>query len=329
MDTPARTRKLEKQREARVTENALVPANLYEEYGTGLEDLDPNEVQVPRIKVDHPNAVFKDGITGDEFPALDGVLLGMVMQRTMWRRDYNGENDARPQCKSNDAAIGFPNMDSSNQDDHFPWNEAVGINAATLEKDEHGRLTIPCAACPFSKWTGTRQKPKPPRCSEIHSYPVMYRSEDGGEIDRAGIVSFKGSGIRPSKQFLKSFAAAKRAVYTSEVRVTLRPEQNGMIRYAVPEFSRTGSVPESEWKAYAEELKGLREILREPPRFSGDENNVAAGAAVTIPTPAPAAAYTPPTPRTSPEVAPTSGGSLINQAAAPVAPVVEEEELPF
>lgn len=311
-----------------MTENALVPSSVYEEYGTGLEDLDPNEVQVPRIKIDHPNAVFVDSITGEEFPKLEGVFLGMVKQRTMWRKDYNGEADARPQCKSNDAATGFPNMDSSNSDDHFPWADAPMLNAAAMERDEHGRVTIPCEACPFSKWTGTRQKPKPPRCSELHAYPVMYASEDGGDIDRAGIVTFKGSGIRPSKAFLKGFAAAKRAVYTSTASVTLKPEQNGMIRYAVPVFSKGAAVPEKDWPTYGEELRGLREVLREPPRpYTDEDRATAAGAATTIPAPA-QPVYTP-QPQAAP--APQATGSVVNQASGPVAPPpsVEEEELPF
>lgn len=289
---------------------------------TGLEDLDPNEVQIPRIKIVHPHAVFQDGITGEEFPVLNGVLLGMVMQRTMWPKEV--QSDTRPMCKSNDAALGYPNMDSSNTDDHFPWNEAVGLNPTQMEKDAAGRVMIPCAACPFSKWTGTKQKPKPPRCAEVHTYPVMYSSEEGGPIDRAGIVSFKGSGIRPSKAFLKGFAAAKRAVYTSYASIKLRQEERGMVKYAVPEFSKGGSVPEAEWPAYQEELKGLREFLREAPRSNSDDAPVA-GSAGAMQAPTQPVYTTPPAPRTSPEMT----GSLINQAAAPVAPVVEEEELPF
>lgn len=312
-----------------MTEN--LPATVTDEYGTGLEDLDPNEVQIPRIKVDHPNAVFKDGITGEEFPEIHGVLLGMVKQRIKWHPALE-QREAKPQCKSNDAVMGYPNMEGPDSDDKFPWLES-GMNPGDMPRDEVGRITIPCATCPFQQWGGTKLKPKPPPCSELHTFPVMYSIEENGAIDRAGIVTFKGSGIKPSKAYMAGFARSKRPLYSAYTKIKLALNTRGMVKFSIPELSKTGEVAIEEQPKYGEELKGLREFLRQPPRSATED--APAGSAGTLPMPSVA-----PVPTSAPTVpaatqpAPAAPSSVIDAVATPAsaAPPVEtpdDDDLPF
>lgn len=314
-----------------------LPARITEEYGTGLEDADPNQISVPRLKIDHPNGVFKDGLTGDEFAKLDGVFLGMIRQRVFFTSTME-ERDVKPRCKSNDAEHGFPNMEGPDPDDKYPWHETK-LDPNLMPRDEHKRVMVPCKACPFSQWTGTRAKPIPPKCGELHSYPVMYSSTEGGPIDRAGIVQFKGSGVKPSNTFLKGFMMSKRPVYSSTSAVELEVKKRGMVMYSVPKFTRGEPIPEDEWEEYAQELHGLRELLRQPPRPADDEEAPPAGAAMNIPAPPPAAqpaAPHIPAQRTAPPAAPAAPAtpaSVIDAASGNVpqsAPVeVDEDDLPF
>lgn len=319
-----------------MTEN--LPATITEEYGTGLEDLDPNEVAVPRLKIDHANALFKDGITGEEFAKLSGVFLGMVKQRIFWNRQV--EENAKPRCKSNDAAVGYPNMTGPNQEDMFPWAES-GLDPNAMPKDEHGRVTIPCANCPFAQWGGTRQKPKPPPCNELHTYPVMFASQEGGPIDRAGIVQFKGSGIQASKGFLRGFNLAKKPLYSATAEVTLTTNKRGMVVYSTPEFRKTGEVPVDEWREYAMELSGLREFLRQPPRPADEELSQVPGSvgSLPVPTPAPAPQAAPHVPQQrtapaappAPPAQPAAPSSVLDAASGNIEQPAQqdEDELPF
>lgn len=313
-----------------MTEN--LPATVTDEYGTGLEDLDPNEVQIPRIKVDHPNAVFKDGITGEEFPEIYGVLLGMVKQRIKWHPALE-QREAKPQCKSNDGVMGYPNMEGPDSDDKFPWLES-GMTPGDMPRDTDGRVTIPCATCPFQKWGGTKLKPKPPPCSELHTFPIMYSIEENGAIDRAGIVTFKGSGIKPSKAYMTGFVRNKRPLYSAYTKIKLGLNTRGMVTFSTPEFSKTGEVAVEDWPQYGEELKGLREFLRQPPRSSSDEAP-AAGSAGTLPMPsvAPVATSAPTVPAASRPAA-AAPSSVIDAVATPAsaAPPVatpDDDDLPF
>lgn len=339
------------------------PANLpavqdaLDEYGTGLEDISPDEVAIPRITINHADGVFKDRLTGEEFPVMNGILLGMIRQRVMWHPEISENGDGRPQCKSSDAVTGYPNMEGPRQEDKFPWEDAKGLDPNVLPRDESGRITIACATCPFAKWgdkkPGATTSP-PPRCSERHTYPIMYTTDAGQPIDRAGIFSVQRSGIKDSKTFLAGFVQAKRPVFSSYAEISLERKKRGMVNYAIAKFKKTGPVPEEDWPKYAQELAGIREFLRQPPRFNSDEDGDAGGDTVTgqatrmpvntagtagatvqgtvvqeAPPPAPVQP-TPPVLQT-PTMAPSQPASVVDAAAqaAPNPAVEDDDELPF
>lgn len=315
-----------------------------EEYGTGLEDINADEVAIPRIMINHPDGVFKDRLTGEEFAEIHGVPLGMIKQRAMWHPEISEGGDGRPQCKSSDAQTGYPNLEGPRIEDKFPWHDAPGLDPSSLPKDEKGRITIACATCPFSKW-GDKKPGKstsePPRCSERHTYPLLYATEAGMPLDRAGILTVQKSGIKDSKQYLAGFVQSKSPLFSSYVQLTLERRQRGMVKYSVVKFKRTSAVPQNDWPAHARDLANIREFLRQPPRFDSDDHESGGGDTVT------GNATRMPVQNTSVQTAPAS--SLVTPSintptvthAAPAAPVSvidaasevittkSDDELPF
>lgn len=264
-----------------VVEDALA------EYGTGLEDISAEDVQIPRITINHGSGVFKDRLTGEEFAEMHGILLGMVKQRVMWHPEISENSDGRPQCKSSDAQTGYPNMDGPRLEDKFPWDEAL-LDPNSMPIDEHNRITIACATCPFAKW-GEKKPGKttstPPRCSERHTYPIMYTTDPGQPIDRAGIFSVQRSGIKDSKTFLAGFVQSKMPLFSAYVNISLDRKKRGMVDYAIAKFKKTGAVDQKDWPDYAKEYNSIREFLRQPPRFDGDDDggDTVTGSAARMP----------------------------------------------
>lgn len=254
-----------------MTQNLPARQGDVEPIDTGLEDFDPNTAAIPRISINHPDGTFKDNLSGEEFAGIYGIILGLVKQRVMFSSTM-GETTLKPQCKSSDAAVGYPNMQGS-ADELFPWNTS-GLNISDLPKDDYGRVTIPCEACPFSQWGPNR---KPPLCSERHTFPIMYSRDPAGiselHLPYAGIAAFQRSGITPSRNYLSAFSRAKIPLYSAFTEITLKRESRGTVRYSVPVFRKMSDVPPERWEELAREYRNLREFLRRPPRPGEDSDN--------------------------------------------------------
>lgn len=242
---------------------------------TGLEDFAPEEAVVPRIQINHKGGTFKDNLTGTEFPVIRGVVLGLVRQRVMWSGELT--NDARPMCKSPDYKVGYPLMQGP-PDQVFPWGQS-GMNVADAPVDDYGRPIITCEPCAFNKWTQTAAgKKQPPRCSERHTFPVLYTLADdlepGQTFPYAGIVSLQRTGIAPSRTYMSSFKRQSVPMYSAYTEIRLKRESRGSVEYSVPVFARLGDVPRELWEDYAIQYRGLRAFLQQPPR-AGDDADAA------------------------------------------------------
>ena len=345
-----------------------LPATVSDEYGTGYEDLGDDVAVVPRIQINHKGGTFKDSLSGEEFPEIHGVLLGVVRQRAFWPSEM-GENPSKPMCKSNDGITGYPNPEPE-KDDGFPWSQS-GLNKAAQPVDEHDRITIACETCPFAQWRENPKDPKknlPPLCKERHTYPILYNRTGTGGYEPpyldSGILAFQGSGIKPSKMYVAGFKRARKPLYAGVARITLDQFKRGMVEYSVPNIVKVGEVPEDALGLYGQEWPELKEFLTAAPRpdDAGQDPNKghgqsAAQAARNVginlsqatvgvaepvdaeivedpPAPAPAARVAAPvTPVVRPTAAPaTPAQAVVNAAtAAPAAPVVsdDDDELPF
>lgn len=232
----------------------------------GLEDFDDTRISMPRIAIVGDEGVFKDGNSGEEFTTLTGVPLGMIKQRAMFPKGT--AELGPPQCKSNDAQTGYPSFDGD-EDRIFPWDEA-GLNPHGQNKDEHGRVTINCKDCPFARWSKVKGKDEKPRCTERHTYPLLYSTNGSSDYDHAGVLSIQSSSMSNSNRFLSAFKTARQPLYTATVELTLDKKKNGMVKYSVVQFKRLGTTDVADRPTFSEQLAGIREYLRRPPRFEGE-----------------------------------------------------------
>jgi hypothetical protein len=321
-----------------------LPANVVDEYGSGLEDIENEVGAVPRIGINHSGGTFKDSLSGEEFPEIWGVALGMVKQRVFWPAVV--EDGAKPMCKSQDATTGYPNP-APEKDGGFPWSDAAGLDPNTAPLDEHGRKLIQCETCPFAQWGKDTKTGKntPPLCKERHTYPIIFNREGMAGMYNppymeSGIVSFQGSGISPSKKYLAAFVRNKRPLYSAVVRIKLNTAKRGNVIYSVPEFAKVADVPQDDWELYGRELQPLRDYLRAAPRANDDgsdpvkagQGHSAAQAAANVGVSNVSTEESPVTEAVRPTTAPAASGPMTQPVQAyepPAAPAEDDDDLPF
>lgn len=302
----------------------------------GFEDVDSTDLAIPRLRIEHADGLFKDSLSGETWPELDVIILGLVKQRIFWRGEL--EEGERPACKSPNAEYGFPNTDpKSAVDKRFPWEESnyspEDAQPIVLEPSRqypdgwssNGHGVISCSGCVFAEWTKTSSgKNEPPPCNEQHTYPVLYRPV--GAPDAAwttAILTLQRTGIKPSKQYISAFAQSKTPMFSVVTRLRLNRESRGTVRYSVPVFVRGEQSDRENWPEWATLYRTVRSFLRQAPR------PVENGAA---PEAAPSANVN--EPRTKQAQAPARQAQQAQQAPAkqaPAAPPVEDDDddLPF
>jgi len=307
--------------EITVTQDIALPSD----YETGLEDFDPSQASLPRIQIVHADGVFKDSLTNEEFPVMVGVMLGLIKQRVMWEKDQ--QDDSKPQCKSNDGEFGYPNIQGP-QHSLFPWHLSGITDPNALTRDEHGRPIIKCETCPFAQWRKNGAKNEPPPCSERYTIPIVFSTNPaGGPVDHAGIASFQRSGIAPLKAYISGFSRTKRPLFSSWVKVELKRASRGTVVYSVPVVQKLGPTNESDWEEYSREYRGVREMLRQAPRFDVPEPTPAPQSNAWAPQPIQVVTPTQPDPwpTSTPVVQAQTQPVWPAQQSAPSAPVVQAQ----
>jgi hypothetical protein len=242
------------------------------DYETGLEDFDPSEASLPRVQIVHKDGLFVDKQTNEQFPKIYGVFLGLIKQRAMWAKEL--EDDSKPLCKSNDAEWGYPNVTGPSHS-LFPW-AASTLDPNQQPRDEEGRITIKCETCPMAQWGRSSTKSTPPPCSERYTMPIHYSTTPGGQLDRAGIVSFHRSGITPLKAFISAFSRMRQPLFSAYMELGLSLQKRGQVDYSVPTVKRGAAVPPENWEDFAREYRSIREFLRQRPRMTDGATPVAA-----------------------------------------------------
>lgn len=297
-----------------------------EDFGNlGLEDVGASDLLIPRININHDDAVFVNSLTKEEFPALTAVFLGLVKQRIMWPSKL--EEDSKPQCKSPDNTHGFPNMDESQpKRNQFPWArsnfEPTQAKVIEIEPSStypqgwssNGHPTLPCEACTFAKWGKDEDnRSVPPPCSEQHTYPILYMQEgaEGETLWIPALFTVQRSAIKNSRAYINGFAQSRQPFFTVYTGLTLRHESRGGNEYAVPEFKKMGPSDRNQWGEYANQLRSIREFIRSAPRPkeetdesaaapTSNENTAPAESQPAAPAPEAAAPAAPPTPPPAP-----------------------------
>lgn len=246
----------------------------------GMEDVDASDLIIPRLQIDHKKGVFRDNLSKEEFSDLKVVILGLVKQRTFWDSDV--EDGDQPLCKSPDFESGFPQMrEDIPSHKRFPWQDS-NFNPADFPAANgiNGLVTLPCDSCNFAQWGKNQKtgKSTPPPCAELHTYPLMYTTDD--EEWTTALVSFKGTGIKPSKNYLSSFAQSNRPMFTSYTNLSLNLQSRGSVEYSVPIFRRGEETDRTMWQTYADTYRQIRDFVRTPPRNQNESEAPAASSNV-------------------------------------------------
>jgi hypothetical protein len=294
----------------------------------GLEDVGLGDLVVPRIKINHPDGRFVDSLSGNEYPKLECILLGMTKQRMFWP-DNLDEGD-RPRCKSPDFQSGFPNVDATDEKKRFPW-ELSNFNPADYppEAGINGHPTLPCESCALKEWN--IQGWKQPPCNDVHTYALLY-SPDGGASWLPGMLSLSKTGIRPSKAYLSSFIQSKQVLFTYHTTIELQVNRRGTVNYSVPKFTRGEPTDQTHWAEYAEQARTLRDFVRQPPREKDDEgtpvDNTHTGPVSTPAptTPRPATSTATPTPTPVATATPVTAPAVVPPASPSG---IDDDDLPF
>lgn len=307
-----------------------------DDFLVGQEDLSPDDIRVPRLRIVGADAVFKDSLTGVEYEEVRAVILGVTKQRIMWADEV--EDDDKPLCKSPDNEHGFPLVDANTPaNKRFPWVSS-GFdpsvhNVYSADPAMNGHVVLPCVSCQFKEWK-INGWDKPP-CSEQFSYAMIYGGPDEDPYMPA-ILTLQRSGMGPAKTYNSFFVAQRKPFFSYETRLTLDQKKRGSVKYCTPVMQRLEPTDAGKWRGYADNARAIREFLRQVPRpLEGDDTGsgtapvsnentapvpaAAPVAAAPAPAPAPAQAHAPtPAPAAVPTPAPVAQAPAPAPVAAPV-----------
>jgi hypothetical protein len=239
----------------------------------GLEDINPDELVMPKLSISHKEGKYIDDLTGERFDELEVVLLGVVKQRILWEPDVG---EAAPLCKSYNHSVGTPDPQNPAR---FPW-KASGFDMADFT-DGNGAIQLPCDKCPLKEW-GSHPKNDTPWCTEQHTFAVMMRA--GEDFTAPAVLTLQRTGIKASRAYLTSFVRSHTPLFVVTTKLSLSLQKKGSVDYAVPILTRGTPTDELDHPEFAENYRRIRAFLTTP-RTAKDDEPVAAKA----PAPKPAA----------------------------------------
>lgn len=316
--------------------SAVVPADQYSGLESGLGDIAPEDLRMPRIGIDKDTGEFVDSMTNAQYPRIDAILLGCIKQRVLWQPNMP-ENPVGPMCKSPDFETGYPTMQGS-PEELFPW-AASGWSADQLPKDTEGRVMASCATCRLKEW-GSHPDGKKTWCSEQWAVPIIFGAE-GETPSITALMTFQRSSLAPIRTYFGGLFQQQRPAFSKVAVLRLQAKMRGRNKYYVPIIQGLSDTDQAEWPMYSTAYMTVRRYIAQPPRVADKPADAASVAAAnTVSSNAtwapgtPAAATTIPgqvvTPTPTPPTPPA-------QPAMPVLPVVtpsvvardSDDDLPF
>ena len=241
----------------------------------GLEDFDADDMVMPKLTIEHAEGVFVDSLSGERFPTLEVVLLGLVKQRILWPVDVAAEVEA-PMCKSYNFLEGRPDPANPTR---FPW-KASGFNMADYVDGENPPV-VTCDGCKLKEW-GSNPKGDTPWCSEQHTFALLLPIANGGWSP--AVLTLQRTGLKPSKAYMTSFARSQSPLFVTTTKMGLTVQKRGTVTFSVPTFARGTATDETEHAGYAVQYRRIREFIATPRAVEAEE-----GTPVAAPAPAPKA----------------------------------------
>ncbi len=287
--------------------------------GLGLEDASVSDIVIPRLRIVHDQGMIADNLSSEQYSNLKVIILGLVKQRIMWHEDV--EDEDRPQCKSPNFEQGFPNVaEDTPKKKRFPWDES-NFNPEDFPASAgvNGLVTLPCAACNMKEWGADK---KPPKCSEQHTYPLLYSPSGEGDDFVPGLFTVQKTGIKPSRNYLSSFVQSRKPMFTALTELSFTQHSRGSVKYSIPVFKRIGNTDPEMWEEYANTFRTIRDFVKQAPRPRDDDyEGDSSSNTNTAPTPSS-------TPQEKAAPAPQQAAAVTAVATASAA-AADDDDLPF
>lgn len=225
------------------------------ELPVGLESVSASDIALAMIRIDHKTGTFVDSLSGETYPELNCVLLGLLKQRVLW--DAELDTQTGPLCKSRDANVGEPR-------DNFPWTEFNAKNGTVHMVEPQ---TILCETCPFAQW-GSHPKNKTSWCTAQYTFPVII-----GDAERvSGLLTFQRSGLSPTQRYITAFVRDSLPFFAYRTKITLEGAKNGAVTYYTPKFSRGEPINDlQKFHEWAEQYTAIKDSIRAADLTSGQD----------------------------------------------------------
>lgn len=241
-----------------------------EEFETGLEDFDNEDMAIPRLNIEHKKGTFRDTLTNEEHEKVKVIFLGLQKQRTLWH--FTVDEGDYPMCRSVNHETGVPNLSEKQpKEKRFPW-EKSGFSPDDFPPDENGVIKLPCSGCQLKEWE-SHPDGKKPYCAEQFTMPVLYDPDDSGMWVPA-IMTFQKTSMKPIKSYLTQFKRNKTGAFSAITEITLTPQKKGSNEYCVPNFRRVGDTDQEDWREYMTTFRTIRDFLTEDPGSNDAQEEV-------------------------------------------------------
>lgn len=186
---------------------------------TGFEGIDPSAFVIPRMKIVQPTS--KEGtqgrlrinLTGDEFAAVDVVIVKAMQGRVLW--DHDNAGNEKPLCRSAD----YFRPDSSIENPPSP--ECVRQVTSTTKK------TMLKPVCPNAGWNGSEK----PACGETWNLLCIQKDEF-----LPFWLSLAGTSIAPVRRYLSAIALRRCPLWQFETVISTDEQKGDRGRYFVVKF---------------------------------------------------------------------------------------------
>lgn len=227
---------------AKTTTNALAGLEGYEDLKItggegidGLENLDPSDIKIPKIKIVQLTSQevadgkarpgqFYNSLTQEATDTVECVLLQLGKTRVAWEGVF--KRGEEPKCRSFD-----------------------GIRSAS------GQL---CSKCKLKEWGANNEKPE---CNQGYTWLAAL---DNGEYTPFRIIA-SGTSVSPTKDFLNVLAQKRYPIYVFRIVLSTEKKQNEQGTYYVIKYQfnedENGIQPVP--REHIEILKGMKEGLAE------------------------------------------------------------------
>lgn len=213
---------------------------------TGTENMRPQDLRVPRVRIVQPTA--KEGTQGtflhnygEEYPAMMIVVVKTELNRIYWHPDPTVEEVL---CRSFDGLV--PDSRIEEPPSRF----------CTQKKKNKAGILVDAPVCPKALWLPSEKDPKKqerPDCDEV----VAWLCIDFDSMQPFWI-QFAGSGIGPARDYQSRFALSRRPLFSDVVEMSLKAVTVPQKHY-VPMFTKPRRLMAPELEQVLPIVVGLKD----------------------------------------------------------------------